>query len=100
MPPHLKVNTIINVKNSAIFGHTIGNHLNVCVAEEAVTFTKIAVKLRCRKPTPSCTNCSLKQKQRPHSANYRVQSHTKKENAMKETPEVFHQEVNRKDVSL
>lgn len=46
---HLKVNTVINVKNSATFGHTIGNHLNVCVAEEASTFTKSAVKLRCRK---------------------------------------------------
>jgi hypothetical protein len=46
---HLKFNTVINVKNSAISGHIIGNHLNVCVAEEAATFTKSAVKLRCRK---------------------------------------------------
>jgi len=46
---HLKVNIVINVKNSATFRHTIGNHLNVCVAEEAATSTKSAVKLRCRK---------------------------------------------------
>lgn len=46
---HLKVNIVINVKNSATFGHTMGNHLHVCVAEEAATFTKSAVKLRCRK---------------------------------------------------
>lgn len=46
---HLKVNRVINVKNSTTSGHTIGNHLNVCVEEEAATFTKNAVKLRCRK---------------------------------------------------
>jgi len=46
---HLKVNTVINVKNSATFRYTIGNYLNVCVAEEAATSTKSAVKLRCRK---------------------------------------------------
>jgi hypothetical protein len=45
----LKVNTAINVKNLAISGHTTGNHLNICVAEAAATFTKSAVKLRCRR---------------------------------------------------
>jgi hypothetical protein len=46
---HLKVSTVINVKSSATPGQTIGNHLNVSIAEAAATFTKSAVKLRCRK---------------------------------------------------
>jgi len=46
---HLKVNIDMNVKNPATFGHTTGSHLNVCVAEEAATFTKSATKLGCRK---------------------------------------------------